>query len=185
MSLFPEEKETKRSISENSSSKVESQSDRRRRKSLSLGLVSSLVESLDKFSPKSIVNSPRGCGDFLVEEKIPSIRRISGSKTLSSFPEGNKRKVSISEGSIKRRESLTNEKVGKSSSGKNGNLLDWTLLIMNIPGSKIMSLFPKGNKTKRSISENSSSKVESQSDRRRRKSFMLRIVRNSLVEIFR
>ncbi|GKC97530.1 hypothetical protein Tco_1167805 [Tanacetum coccineum] len=48
-------------------------------------------------------------GDFLVKEETPLIMRISGSKTLSSFPEGNDRKVSILEGSIKRRESLTNE----------------------------------------------------------------------------
>ncbi|GJZ02580.1 hypothetical protein Tco_0520541 [Tanacetum coccineum] len=41
---------------------------------------------------------------------------------------------------------------------------------MNIPGSKFLSLFPKGNETKRSISENSSEKVKSQSDRRRGKS---------------
>ncbi|GJY26335.1 hypothetical protein Tco_0401061 [Tanacetum coccineum] len=45
-----------------------------------------------------------------------------------------------------------------------------TPLIMNIPGSKTLSLFLEGNKTKRSISENSLEKVELQSDRRRGKS---------------
>nr|GEW34653.1 hypothetical protein [Tanacetum cinerariifolium] len=38
------------------------------------------------------------CGDFLLKEKISLFRRISGSETLSSFPEGNERKVSISKG---------------------------------------------------------------------------------------
>ncbi|GKE67824.1 hypothetical protein Tco_1521985, partial [Tanacetum coccineum] len=83
------------------------------------------------------------CGDVLVKEKIPSIRRISGWKTLPSFPKGNERKVLISEGPVRKRGSLTNEIVEKSS---------------------------KGNETKRSISENSSEKGESQSDRRRGKS---------------
>nr|GEW86620.1 hypothetical protein [Tanacetum cinerariifolium] len=44
-----------------------------------------------------------GSGDFLVKERTPSIRRITGSKTLSSFLEGNDRKVSILEGSVRKR----------------------------------------------------------------------------------
>ncbi|GJY56508.1 putative reverse transcriptase domain-containing protein [Tanacetum coccineum] len=69
-------------------------------------------------------NVDRLCGDFLVKERTPSIQRIPESKTLSLFPKVNDRKLSISDGSEKKRRSLMNKRGEKSFSGRIGDLLE-------------------------------------------------------------